>query len=137
MLPVEAKRNFWSGLRCREQVGGALDVDRLGELRLFLAGRVADDRRQVDDRLDAVEGRLGGRRVADVALDQLEEAIRAAGQEPMAAELEGVEHANAVSLLEEHRDQGRADVTGSAGDENSHRRLHPWWLETRLERRGC
>ena len=42
-----------------------------------------------------------------------------------------------MSLLQQHRDQCRADVTGSAGDENSHRRLHPWWLETRLERRGC
>ena len=53
----------------------------------------------------------------------------------MAAELERVEHTDAVSLLQEHRDQGRADVTGSAGDENSHCRLHPWWLES-LERRG-
>ena len=52
----------------------------------------------------------------------------------MAAELQSVEHSNAVSLLEEHRDQGRTDVTGSAGDEYSHRRLHPWWLESRLER---
>ncbi len=85
----------------------------------------------------AVEGGLGGGRVADVALGQLEEAIGAAGQEPVAAELEGVEDPNAVPLLEEHGDQGRSDITGSAGDENSHRGLHPWWLETRLERRGC
>ena len=120
-----------------QQVGGAVDVDGLGDLRLLLAGGVADDRGEVDDRVDAVEGRLDGGRVADVALDQLEEAVRAAGQEPVAAELEGVEDADAVPLLEEHRDQGRADVTGSAGDENSHRGLHPWWLETRLERRGC
>ncbi len=59
------------------------------------------------------------------------------GKQAVAAELERVEDPNAVSLLEEHGDQGRADVTGSAGDEYSHRRLHPWWLETRLERRGC
>ncbi len=137
MLPVEAKRNFWSALRWREQVGGAVDVDRLGELGLFLAGRVADDRRQVNDRVDPVQGRLGGRGVADVALLQLEEAIGAAGQEAMAAELERVEDSNAMPQLQQHGNQGRANVTGSAGDENSHRRLHPWWLETRLERRGC
>ena len=57
------------------------------------------------------------------------------GEQAVAAELQGVENADAVSLLEEHRDQGRADVTGSAGDENSHGGLHPWWLESRLERR--
>ena len=55
----------------------------------------------------------------------------------MAAELQGVEDPDAVALLQEHGDECRADVTGSAGDENSHRGLHPWWLETRLERRGC
>ena len=83
MLPVEAKRTFWSGLRWRSRVRGALDVGRLGDLRLLLAGRVADDGGEVDDRVDAVEGRLDGRRVADVALDQLEEAVlssRAAGR---------------------------------------------------------
>ena len=55
----------------------------------------------------------------------------------MTAELERVEDADAVSLIQEHRDQGRADVTGSAGDEYPHCRLHPWWLDTRLERRVC
>src|SRR5262249_16263813 len=59
-----------------------------------------------------------------------------AGQQPVAAELEGVEHADLVPLLQQHGDQGRADVTGTAGDENTHRGLHPWWLESRLERRG-
>ena len=62
MLPVEAKRNFWSGLRSAQEGAGALDVGRLGDLRLLLAGRVADDRREVDDRVDAVEGLLDGRR---------------------------------------------------------------------------
>ena len=125
------------GLAVAEQVGGPVDVDRLGELGLFLAGGVADDGREMNDRIHPVEGRLGDGRVADVALDQLEEAIRATGQEAMAAELERVDDPNAVSLLEEHGDHGRADVTGSAGNEYSHRGLHPWWLETRLERRGC
>ena len=74
--------------------------------------------------------------VADVALDQLEEAVLAAGQQAVAAEPERVEDADAVPLLEEHRDQGRADVAGSAGDENSHGEIHPWLLGTRLERRG-
>ena len=120
-----------------EQVGGAVDVDGLGELGLFLAGGVADDGREVNDRIHPVQGRLGGGGVADIALGQLEKAIGAAGQEAMAAKLEGVDDPNAVSLLEEHGDHGRSDVTGSAGNENSHRGLHPWWLETRLERRGC
>ena len=75
-------------------------------------------------------------RVADVALDQLEEAVLAAGEQAVAAELERVEDADAVALLEEHRDERRADVTGSAGDENSHGETHPWLLWTRLGRRG-
>ena len=137
MLPVEAKSELLVGLAVPQQVGRAVDVDGLGELRLLLAGRVADDRRQVDRsprrrpsaELDGGRGRVTSPRM------QLEEAIRAAGQEPMAAELERVEHADPVSLLQQHRDERRADVTGSAGDENSHRRLHPWWLESRLERR--
>ena len=120
MLPVEAKRNFWSGLRSRSRLRGAVDVDRLGDLGLLLAGGVADDGGEVNDRVDAVEGRLDGGRVADVALDQLEEAVLAAGQQAVAAELERVEDADAVPLFEEHRDERRADVTGSAGDENSH-----------------
>ena len=59
------------------------------------------------------------------------------GKQAVAAELEAVEDSDTVSLLQKHRDQCRADITGSAGDEYSHRGLHPWWLETRLERRGC
>ena len=71
-----------------QQVGGAVDVDRLGELGLFLAGGVADDRRQVNDRVHAVQGGASGRGVADVALGQLEKAIGAARQQAVAAELE-------------------------------------------------
>ncbi len=56
--------------------------------------------------VDAVDGACDGGRVADIALDQLEESVLAAGQEPLAAELEGVEHADAVPLFEEHRNQG-------------------------------
>src|ERR1700734_3824122 len=120
-----------------EQVGGSVDVDRVGELGLFLAGRVADDGRQVNDRIDPVECRLGNGGVTDVALGQLEKAIGTTGQKTIAAKLERVDDPYAVPLLEEQGDHGRSDVAGSAGNENSHRGLHPWWLETRLERRGC
>ena len=109
-----------------QQVGRPVDVDGLGDLGLFLAGRVADDRGQVDHGLDPVQGRLDGRGIADVALDQLEEAVRAARQQAMAAESQVVEDSDAVTLIQQDRDQGRSDVTGSAGDENPHRRLHPW-----------
>src|SRR4029077_8608945 len=66
------------------------------------------------------------RGIADVAADQVEEAIRAAREQAMAPELEGVQDPNAMALLQQHRDQCRGDVTGSAGDEYPHRRLHPW-----------
>ena len=64
-------------------------------------------------------------------LMQLEEAVLAAGQEAVAAELEAVEDADAVPLFQEHRDERRADVTGSSGDEDSHGGTHPWWLDSR------
>ncbi len=52
-----------------------------------------------------VDRRLHGRGVADVALLKLEEAVLAAGQEAVAAELEAVENPDAVPLFEEHRDE--------------------------------
>ena len=125
------------GLAEAEEGAGALDVGRLGDVRLLLARGVADDGGEVDDGVDAVERLADAVCVADVALDQLEEAVLAAGQQAVPAELERVEDADAVALLEEHRDQRRAHVAGSAGDQNSHGEAHPWWLWTRLERRGC
>ena len=49
----------------------AVHVDRLGELRVARAGRVADDRREVDDRAGALERRAARRLVADVAAPEL------------------------------------------------------------------
>ena len=62
MLPVEAKRTFWSGLRSCRRVRVPSTLVAWATLRLLLAGRVADDRGEVDDRVDAVEGLLDGRR---------------------------------------------------------------------------
>ncbi len=106
MLPVEANRTFWSGLRVGEQGFRALDVGGLGDVWLFLACGVADDGGQMDDGIDAFQSGRDGSRVADVALDQLEEPVLAAGQEALSAELERVEHADAVALFQEHRNQG-------------------------------
>ena len=50
------------------------------------------------------------------------------GSRPCPPNSERVEDADAVPLLQEHRDQRRADVAGSAGDENSHGETHPWLL---------
>ena len=63
---------------------------------------------------------FGPRRIGDVALDQLEEAVLAAGQEAVAAELEDVLDADRVPLFQEDRDQSRADIAGPAGDQDSH-----------------
>ena len=56
-------------------------------------------------------------------LRQLEEPVLAAGRAGRGRRTSSVvEHADPVTLLEEHRDQGRADVAGAAGDEDSHGR---------------
>ena len=94
------------GLAELEQVPGALDVDRLRELGLLLAGGIADDGGEVNDRLHAVHGRPGGGGIADIALHQLEEAILTAGQEPVTAELEVVQHPDAVPLFQQQWNQG-------------------------------
>ncbi len=114
------------GLPQPQERAGPFDVRRLSDVRFLLAGGIADDGRQVHDRLDAFE-RLGhGLLVADVPFLQLEKPVRAAGQEPMPAKLQGIEHAHAVPLVEQHGDKGRPDVAGSAGDEDSHGEPHPW-----------
>ena len=111
---------FWSGLRMLQEHARALDVRGLGDLRLLLARRVADDRREVDDGVDPFEGLLDPVGVGDVPLEQLEVAVLAAGEQPVAAELERVIDPDAVALLEEHRTRVRAHVAGAAGDQNSH-----------------
>ena len=104
----------------------------LRDVRLLLAGGIADDSRQVDDRVDAVERLLHRRGVADVALDQLKVAVLAARQQAVAAEAEAVQHADMVAQIEQHRDQRGPDITSAAGDENPHDVSHPWLRQTRL-----
>ena len=50
----------------------AFDIDVACKLGFFFAGRVAHDRRQVDDRLRAAERTLERSRVAHVAADEVE-----------------------------------------------------------------
>ena len=83
---------------------GAVHVDGLGELRLLLAGGVADDGGEVNDRVHAIDGRLDGRGVADVALLKLEEPVLAARQQTVAAKLEAIENPDAMPLFQEHGD---------------------------------
>ena len=52
-----------------------VDVDLVRELRVPRAGRVADDRRQVHDRLGAPQRVAARHRVADVALDDRDAAL--------------------------------------------------------------
>jgi len=62
-----------------DQRAGALDVDRAGELGIPGARRIADDGRQMDDLVDALEALPTGRRVADVGLDDVDPARPQAG----------------------------------------------------------
>src|SRR5262249_36774878 len=99
-----------------QEGSGALDVGGLGDVGLLLAGGVSDDGGEVDDGLDAVEGLLDGGLVADVALDQLEEPVLAAGEQPVPSEPQAVEDADAVAQVQEHGNERRADVAGTPCD---------------------
>ena len=121
MLQVEAKRNRStpaSAASSHERAGG-VEVHGPCLVRLSCAGRVADDRGEVDDGLGA--GERGGARigVADVAADELEPFLPPRGKERgHAAVDEGIEHADAVFACQELANEHRADIAGSSGDEN-------------------
>ena len=97
---------------------GRLDVDRDGLVVIELARRIANERRQRDDGLDAFRGSDHVADVADVARDDFEARVGAAAREPGVAVEEGLEDAHAVALLEHHAHEVGADVAGAARDEN-------------------
>ena len=74
----------------------------------------------MDDGIHAVKSFLEADGVGHVPFGQLEEAVLAAGQEAVTAELERVVDADLMALVEEHRDQGRTNITSSAGDQYTH-----------------
>ena len=105
------------GLRGVHQVLGAADVDREAALAVLVGDRRAahqvDDRRGVEDGVDAVDGGRDGVLVADVALDDLQPRMR--GQRGRRA----VERAHLVAPLEQFRHQVGPDEAGAAGDQHT------------------
>ena len=122
--PIDAagggENHLLIGLAQGQEIAGSLDVGVLGDLRFLLARGIADDGREVNDRVDVVENLAEGVGVGHVSLDQFEVTALAAREQPSAAELEAVEDADLVPMFQEQWDKCRSHVTRAAGDKNSH-----------------
>ena len=92
---------------------GAVHVDRLGELRVARAGRVADDRREVDDRAGALERRAACRLVADVSAPELRAELLEPRSDVVLVVQEHVERAHRAALLAQLLDERRPYVARS------------------------
>ena len=90
----------------------------MGQLRVARAGRVADDRGEVDDRLGALERARRGVGVADVAVDHLDAPARGASAIVLLAVQQRVEHAHLAPGVEQLVDDFGADVAGATGDQD-------------------
>lgn len=101
----------------------AVEVHPFGQIGLELAGRIVGDPGDVDhDLLAREDRRVEG---ADVGPHDVEPRRELLGELPeRVAEIEAVEHGDLVPTLEEERDEGRADVTTTAGDEDLHGPAH-------------
>ena len=101
-----------------EHVAGAVDVGGGAHLRVGRAGRVADDRGQVEDPV-GVFHRLGdGGGVANIALDDLDARVRREAEQGLGPVHERVEDDDSVAFCQEHGGQHRADVASAAGDQH-------------------
>ena len=91
-----------------------------GELGLRLAGRVADDRGEMDYRIEplAREQRLEVRGDADVDLAEREVRVGEQVEQRLAAEQERVCHDDAVAPGQQLAGDHRADIAGTAGDKD-------------------
>ena len=87
------------------------------------AGGVTDDRREVDERVGALERGRAGSCVAHVALDYPRPSPLEVGGDGALAVLQQIEHHHLVAGGEQPPDHHRADVAGAAGDDRSHASL--------------
>ncbi len=108
---------------------GALVVIAPGHLRAHrLAGREADDRRQVDDRVEAGRGQAADGeaigagpeqgRVADIGLHKAEARVVPVAEQRRAAEEQVVGDRHRPAGVEQHAGQQRTDIAGPAGDQH-------------------
>src|SRR5439155_16562229 len=99
---------------------GAARVDVGVGPRIELGGRIVREAGEVDHRVAAVED--GAVERPEIALDEVD-LVRDPG-ESFVAEVELVEDADRLALVEELADRDAADVAGAPGDEN-HRAIDP------------
>jgi hypothetical protein len=100
--------------RVVDETAGRLDVDLGGQLGILRAGGVADDRRQVHDRVDSLDRLPAQLVVADVADQDLGAALGEAIRDRLLSVQEAVEDAHLTAALKEFRRHFRADVTGAS-----------------------
>ena len=107
-----------------EADAGAM-IDVVGEFGVEIAERIVRQRRQMDDRVEAVE--IGRRHVAHVLADAPAPATICAAGRIGAALIEiAVAADDLVARLQQHRHHHGADVALMAGDQNTHARPHGW-----------
>ena len=101
-----------------EQAPRAVPDGPGGELGLSLAGRIADDRGEMDHRIEPPlrEQRLEVRRDADVDLAEREIRVGEQVEQRLAAEQERIRHDDAVAPGKQLAGDHRTDVAGTAGD---------------------
>ena len=93
------------------------DVDGLARLRIARARRVADDRREMHDRVGAAQRLGAGVGVADVGDEQLDAALAQRVRAALLVVQERVEHADLVRGRQQLLGDQHADVPGPAGDQ--------------------
>ena len=107
--------------RGTDEVARRADVDRLRELGLTSAGRVADDRRQVDDRVDILHRASHRVGVGDIRADELELVLAPGKQQRRRGAVRKRVHApHLVAGAQQRVHEHRADVAGRAGDQDVH-----------------
>ena len=102
--------------RCIEQRATSLDVGLRGGLGISSAGRVADDRGEVDDLVDPAQGGLTRRRVANVSADRLHAGGLEVGRDRLLSMQQAIEHPHVATSQHQLMAGERANVAGSAGD---------------------
>ena len=85
-----------------------------------LQKRHADERGERNDQIGLGDERLDDGFLPAIAADDLEFLELAAVEQAVLVEIKIVEHGDFVTLREERGREDRAEITGAAGDKNTH-----------------
>ena len=101
-----------------------LVIDGPGHVLEQFAAGIVGDGGQIDDGIDT--GEIGNRQAAYVLADHLQVRM---GLQEFVTEKEPVDRTHGIALLEQHRNQGSADITAGAGDHHTLHNLFLGWCK--------